>query len=332
MFTPMKVNTEKMPKSVLILQPIHEDGLDALTKMGLEIVHAPDAKRETLLRMIPDVDGLIVRTTSYRIDAEIMQASPRLKVIGRHGVGVDHIDIDAATARGICVVNTPLANSQGVAEYTIGLMLALCRFIPKANAAVCDSKWTEREKLIGDELFGCTLGIVGLGRVGTRVARIAALGFQMQVIYFDIVRKHETEAALGIKFATFAELLEEADFLTLHTPLTDKTQGLIGESALQQMKKGSYLINASRGEVVDIDALSHALATNHLAGAAIDVFPYEPFPSDHPLLSAPNVVVSPHMASHSKDSMVRMSLVAEDVARVLTGIPPVHVVVEQSGS
>lgn len=312
------------PKRVLILQPIHDAGLAALRNAGLNIVHAPDATRETLLSLIPEADGLIVRTTAYRIDAEIMNASPRLKVIGRHGVGVDHIDLAAAETRGITVVNTPLANSQGVAEYTIGLMLSVCRFIPKGDRAVREGNWSERERLVGDELFGHTLGIIGLGRVGTRVARIAALGFQMRVVYFDIIRKHETEAALGVEFASFEEVLRLADFLTLHTPLTDATRGMIDDTALGLMKQGAYLVNASRGEVVELDALARSVREGRIAGAALDVFPDEPFPADHPLLAMPEVIVSPHMASHSRDSMVRMALVAEDVARVLTGQEPLH--------
>ncbi|OQB42872.1 MAG: D-3-phosphoglycerate dehydrogenase [Candidatus Latescibacteria bacterium ADurb.Bin168] len=312
------------PRRVLILQPIHEAGLTALRNAGLEIVHAPDATRETLLRLIPEADGLIVRTTQYRIDAEVMDASPRLKVIGRHGVGVDHIDLVAAEARGITVVNTPLANSQGVAEYTIGLMLSACRFIPRGNRAVREGRWAQREELIGDELFRHTLGIIGLGRVGTRVARIAVLGFQMRVLYFDIIRKHETEAALGVEFAPFEEVLRQADFLTLHTPLTEATRGMMNGGTLALMKQGAYLVNASRGEVVEIDALARSITSGRIAGAALDVFADEPFPADHPLLAMPEVIVSPHMASHSRDSMVRMALVAEDVARVLIGQEPLH--------
>jgi len=211
-----------------------------------------------------------------------------------------------------------------VAEYTIGLMLSVCRFIPKGDRAVREGNWSERERLVGDELFGHTLGIIGLGRVGTRVARIAALGFQMRVLYFDIVRKHETEAALGVEFASFEEVLRLADFLTLHTPLTDATRGMIDDTALGLMKQGAYLVNASRGEVVELDALARSVREGRIAGAALDVFPDEPFPADHPLLAMPEVIVSPHMASHSRDSMVRMALVAEDVARVLTGQEPLH--------
>jgi len=271
--------------------------------------------------MIPDADGLIVRTTGM-IGGEVMDRAPRLKVIGRHGVGVDHIDLEAARQRGIVVVNTPEANSQGVAEYAVGLMLSACRFLPTADAAVREGRWAERERLIGAELHGHTLGIIGLGRIGSRVGRICRLGFQMRVRYYDIVRKHKEEKALGIEFASFEEVIAEADILTLHTPLTPLTRHMMNRETLSRMKQGAYLINTSRGEVVHLDALVESLRTGHLKGAALDVFPDEPLPPEHPVLRLPNVVLSPHMASHSEESMVRMSLVAEDVVRVLTGQPP----------
>jgi len=310
------------PPRVLILQPIHKAGTDALAEAGIEFVNAPDARRETLLALIGEADGLIVRTTGYRIDAEVMDRAPRLRVIGRHGVGVDHIDVRAAHDRGIVVVNTPEANSQGVAEYTVGLMLSLRRRLIDADRAVRTGKWTQRERLVGGELFGHTLGIIGLGRIGSRVGRIAKAGFQMRVLYFDIVRKHEEERALGVEFASFDEVVSQADILTLHTPLTPLTRNMMNARTIARMKPGACLVNASRGEVVEFDALVAALRSGQVSGAGLDVFPEEPPDAAHPILSLPNVVVSPHMASHSGESMVRMSLVAEDVVRVLSGKQP----------
>lgn len=306
---------------VLILQPIHEAGIAVLTRAGIQVIHAPGARRETLVRLMGDCNGLIVRTTSYRIDAEIMDQGPRLMVIGRHGVGVDHIDLDAARTRGIVVVNTPEANSQAVAEYTVGLMLSLCRSLNRADRAVREGKWSERERLVGQELHGYTLGIIGLGRIGGRVARICKLGFGMRALYYDILRKYDQEA-LGIEFAPFDEVVRQADILSLHVPLTQVTRRMMNESTMGLMKKGAYLVNAARGEVVDLDALVEALRSDRLAGVALDVFPDEPLEPEHLLLRFPNVVVSPHMASHSNGSMLRMSLVAEDVVRVLTGEEP----------
>ncbi len=310
-----------MPR-VLILQPVHEAGVRALTDAGIDAVTAPDADRATLLRMIPEFDGLLVRTTSYRIDAEVMDRAPNLRVIGRHGVGVDHIDVAAAVARGIAVVNAPEANSQGVAEYAVGLMLMVARGMRHADAAVREGDWSRREQLIGSELNGGTLGIVGLGRVGSRVARICRGGFQMRTLYYDIVRKHEFESELGVEFRSFDDVIAEADILTVHVPLTDLTRGMINGDVLSRMKTGAMLINTSRGPVVKLDTLVEAISSGHIAGAGIDVFPDEPLPTDHPILQLPQVVVSPHMASHSQMSMVRMALVAEDIARVLQGEAP----------
>ena len=312
-----------MPR-VLILQPIHDAGGRALTDAGIDAVTAPNADRGTLLDLIPEFDGLIVRTTSYRIDSEVMDRAPRLRVIGRHGVGVDHIDIAAAAARDIVVVNAPEANSQGVAEYTVGLMLMVTRHMRHGDAAVRSGNWSERERLIGGELHEHTLGIIGLGRVGSRVARICAGGFGMRVLYHDIVRKHEFERDIGVEFRSFDEVVAESDILTLHVPLTDLTRGMVGGDVLHSMRRDAILINAARGPVIDLDAVTDAVRDGTIAGAGIDVFTDEPLSPDHPALSLPGIVVSPHMASHSGESMVRMSLVASDVVRVLAGEEPRH--------
>jgi len=309
---------------VLILQPIHDAGVSALAAAGIDVIHASDASRETLLALVPTADGLIVRTTPYRIDAEVIDRAPNLRVIGRHGVGVDHIDVEEAARRGIIVVNAPEANSQAVAEYTVGLMLAVRRFILDADRAVRRGTWTDREHLVGGEMFGHTIGIIGLGRVGSRVARICAQGFLMCVRYYDIVRKLQYEQELGIECSTFDDVLAAADILTLHVPLTPLTRGMIDADALGRMKPGACLINTARGPVVELNALVTALRSGHVAGAALDVFPDEPLPPEHPILGLPRVVVSPHMASHSDESMARMSLVAEDVIRVLRGEKPTY--------
>jgi len=309
-------------KRVLILQPIDSSGVQALLDANIDVLHAPNDSRETLLAMVRDVDGLIVRTTSYRVDAEVMDRAPNMRVVGRHGVGVDNIDVDAARSRGIAVVNTPVANSQTVAEYTVGLMLSVGRFIPQADESVRQGRWGERDNLVGIELAESTLGIIGLGRIGSRVARICSLGFGMRAIYYDIVRKHEHEGTLGVEFASFDDVVRTADILTLHVPLTSQTRDMMNADRLSRMKKGAILINASRGPVVDIDALAERLATDRLAGAGIDVFPDEPLSVGHTLLTSTSVVVSPHMAAASRPSLIKMSLVAEDVVRVLTGEEP----------
>ena len=306
---------------VVLTHPIHEDGLNALTSSGLRITISPSPDRNTILSLIHDADGLLVRTAGV-FDGELMDHAPNLKVIGRHGVGVDHIDLDAARERGIVVVNTPEANSQAVAEYASGLMVSLFRFMQEADTAPRVGDWNARDRLVGTELIGRTLGIIGLGRVGSRIARICSLGFQMKVIYYDIVRKPEFERDLGVEFASFDEVVTQSDILTLHTPLTPLTRSMINEKTLASMKEGSCLLNASRGPVVDLDALVGSLQSGHLAGAGLDVFPDEPLDPSHPIMSLPNVRLSPHMASRSHESMIRMALVAEDVARVLNGEEP----------
>ena len=317
-----------MPQ-VLLTQPVHEAGIRVLESAGMEVVVAPSPDRETVLGLIGTADGMLVRTTGV-FDGDLMDHAPRLKVIGRHGVGVDHIDLAAAAARGVTVVNAPEANSQAVAEYVSGMMVSLVRFLPEAHQAVLDGEWSRREKLIGRELLGSTLGIIGLGRVGSRVARICGQGFGVNVLYYDIVRKHEFEESLGVTFASFDEVVAAADILTLHVPLTPLTRHMMNTDTISAMKRGSYLINASRGEVVDINALDAALGSGHLAGAGVDVFPEEPMPTSHPLLQRPNVVLSPHMASHSEQAVIRMSLVAEDIVRVLRGETPKHPVVPEA--
>jgi D-3-phosphoglycerate dehydrogenase / 2-oxoglutarate reductase len=309
-----------MPR-VLLTHPVHEVGLSALTSAGLAITVSPSPDRETILSLLPKMDALMVRTAGV-YDGELMDHGPNLKVIGRHGVGVDHIDIDAARERGITVVNAPEANSMAVAEYAAGLMVSLLRFLPEADQAARAHEWTARDRLIGTELFGRTVGIVGLGRVGSRIARICRLGFQMRVIYYDIDRKYDIEDELGIEFVSFDEVISQADILTLHTPLTPLTHSMMNEETLGRMKEGTWLLNTSRGRVVDLDALVATLNRGHLAGAALDVFPEEPVPADHPILTMSNVRLSPHMASRSAESMVRMSLVAEDIVRVLKGETP----------
>ncbi len=308
---------------VVLTQPINPAGMAVLRAAGLDIRLAQSASREDVYPLLSDADALLVRTNG-RYDADLFDHAPRLKVLGRSGVGVDHIDLAAAHERGIVVVNTPEANSQSVAEFTAEMMIAVSRFRLRADAAVRHGRWSEREELIGTELFGRTCSIIGLGRVGSRVARICRLGFQMRVLYYDIVRKPEYERDLDIEFTDFPTAVNAADFLTMHVPLTDLTRHMIDASVLKRMKPTAYLLNAARGEVVDTHALARALQEKSIAGAAIDVFPEEPLPTDDPLQRAPNTVFSPHMASHTADAVRRMSLVAEDVIRVLNGEPPLY--------
>src|SRR5262249_25106108 len=236
-------------------------------------------------------DGMIVRSGT-RVTAELLENPGKLRAIVRAGVGTDNIDDKAATRRGIVVMNTPSGNTISTAEHTITMLLALARQVPAADASVHQGKW-ERNKFVGTQLAGKTLGVVGLGRVGREVARRAA-GLDMKVIGFDPFLAPERAGQLGIEAVPgLDQLLPGCAFLTVHTPLTDETRGLIGARELALMKRGSRVLNCARGGIIAEDALLEALRSGHLAGAALDVFVAEP-PGAHPLLKLPNVVITPH--------------------------------------
>ena len=260
-------------------------------------------------------DALIVRSAT-KVTADVIAAGTNLKVIGRAGVGVDNVDVDAATRRGIVVANAPESNILSAAEHAVGLLLALARNIPQAHAALLDGRW-ERSKWGGVELADKTLGVLGFGRIGRLVAR-RALGLQMKVVAYDPFVSAERFRDLGAEPATFDEVLERADFVTLHLPLTDETRGSIDAEAFARMKPGARIVNAARGELVDEQALIAALESGRLAGAAIDVFASEPY--DGPLLAAPNVVLTPHLAASTEEAQDRAGvIVAEQVAAALEG-------------
>ena len=275
--------------------------------------------------MLRGADAVIVRL--FEIGAADLEQSPRLKVIAKHGVGVDNIDCDAATARGIPVVFTPKANANSVAEHTIGLMLALARNVVPASVALREGRFADRSHFIGVELAGRTLGIVGLGRIGSRVAEIAAVGLAMKVCGYDPYVAPGTYAGPAERMASLDELLAAADFLTLHVGLTAETRHLLDDRRLARIKPGCRVLNTSRGAVIDESALVRALEEGRIAGAALDVFEEEPIATDHPLCGAPNVLLTPHIASSSRESMDRMATdCAQGVLDVLQGRTPADIV------
>ncbi|MBM3213965.1 hydroxyacid dehydrogenase [Candidatus Poribacteria bacterium] len=305
---------------VLITETIHRIGTDLLEPVAdWRLSSAPDDT--TLLREVRDIDGLILRARGF-VGAEVMDAAPRLRVIGRHGVGVDNVDLDAATARGIWVVNTPEANAEAVAEHVFGVVLAFSKRIVAGDAAVRAGDWAYRNRDHGFEIHGLTLGVVGMGRVGARVAAIGALGFGQRVLYTDAVARPDAEKNLGARRVTLDELLTTSDIVTLHVPSTPDTSGMMNRERFRLVKPGAFFINASRGTVVDEPSLVEALTSGRLAGAALDVFAVEPIPPDSPFLILPNVILSPHKAGQTEESMRRMALVAEDILRVLKGEEP----------
>jgi len=255
-----------------------------------------------------------------KVTATLMDAAPRLAVVGRAGVGVDNIDVPAATARGIYVVNAPLGNIVAAAEHTIAIALALLRRVADADRSVRAGEWT-RSKFIGRELRGKTLGLVGIGRVGSEVARRAA-AFEMRVIAHDPFATEASARAAGAQLVELADLLATADVISLHTPLTEKTRNLINAETLARMKKSAVLVNCSRGEVVDIAALASALQAGTIGGAALDVFAPEPLAADSPIRGAPHTVLTPHIAGSTSEAQVNVAVdVVQQILDVLDGRP-----------
>lgn len=267
------------------------------------------------------------------IDDHVLKYFPKLKIIARYGVGYDTVDVEACTRRGIYVTYTPGILSHAVAELTIGLILCLSRRLIQADNYV-RTEWAKPEKPIfpiGIDLYGKTLGIVGLGRIGCEVA-LRAKAFNMKIIYNDVERKYEAEEVLEAKYADLETLLRGSDFVSIHVPLTPQTRGLISERELRLMKRTAYLINTSRGPVIDEDALCRALKEGWIAGAGLDVFSREPLPSNSPLIGMENVVLAPHVGTYTREARRAMALMCiENVRSALSGGIPPNLVPEQKG-
>jgi D-3-phosphoglycerate dehydrogenase / 2-oxoglutarate reductase len=305
---------------VLLFEGMHEKAI-ALLKQHAEVRMAESLDEEKLLAVVGDVDGIIIRANG-KVSRRLMQAAPRLKVVARHGVGVEAIDREAAAELGITVVNTPDANNESVAEQCVGMMIALAKRLVEADLAIRAGDWGSRYRLTGVEVFGKTLGVVGFGRIGRRVAEMCHLGLGMQVVYYDVVAYPEEEARLGAKRLALDELLGTADFVSVHLPLVPATLKIINAEKLACIRPGAYLINTSRGPVIDQAALVQALQEGKIRGAGLDVYDPEPLPADSPILKLPNVVLSPHMAAHTDEALYRMAMVAEDVLAVIAGRAP----------
>ena len=273
--------------------------------------------REELLRILPEYDALLVRS-QVQVDAEAIAAGKRLLVIGRAGVGVDNIDLPAATQAGIVVVNAPTGNTIAATEHTLALLFALARRVAAADASVRRGEW-KRAQFTGRELRGKTLGIIGLGKIGMAVAD-RARGMEMDVMGYDPFVTDDAAALHGVRLGTVAEILEVADAVTVHVPLTRTTRGMIGAAELATMKREALLVNVARGGVIDETALAEALTAGTIAGAAIDVYTQEPPPADSPLLSAPNTLLTPHLGASTEEAQTRVSVeAAEQVLEVLAG-------------
>ena len=303
-----------------IVSQIHPAGIEAAAPYA-DIETLPDAAPETLRRALSDAHAVVLRSFG-RIDADAMDAAPNLRVIARHGVGVDNVDLEAAAERGIWAVYTPEANAEAVAEHVIGSALAFQRRLVAADRAAREGDWSMRDRDYGFELLGRTIGVVGAGRIGARVAEIAARGFRMKTLYCDIAPRPDLERELGAERTELDELLERSDIVTAHAPATAETIGMFRRERFQKMKRTALFINAARGALHREPDLIEALKAGEIAGACLDVFETEPLPTDSPLTRLPNVLLSPHKAGQSERSMRSMSLVTVDALRVLRGEEP----------
>ena len=305
-----------MPK-ILVADPIAQEGVDLLgTRAEVDSKHGLTAPE--LMEILGGYDALVVRSET-KVTAEVIGAGKKLQVIARAGIGVDNIDLEAATSAGIPVVNAPTGNTVAAAEHTLALMLALARNIPEAHRSVKGGEW-RRSAFMGIEVRNKTLGIAGLGRVGTEVAR-RAQSFGMRLVGYDPFISPDHANRLGVELLTLDEMLAQSDFVTLHTPLTDGTQQMISARQLALIKPGARLINVARGELIDEAALLEALDGDRLAGVALDVFSQEP-PGDNPLLSHPKVVATPHLGASTQEAQREVAIeAAEQVLAVLAGEP-----------
>jgi D-3-phosphoglycerate dehydrogenase len=305
-----------MPK-VLISDPIAKEGIELLQTRA-EVQVKVGLRQEELLRIVGEYDALVVRSET-KVTAEVINAGKRLQVIARAGIGVDNIDVEAATKAGIAVVNAPTGNTVAAAEHTVALMLALSRNIPSAHQSVKGGEW-RRSAFLGVEVKNKALGIVGLGRVGSEVAK-RAQSFGMRLLAYDPFVTPEYARRLGVELLPLERMLAESDFVTLHTPLTDSSRNMISRRELGLMKQGARLINVARGELIDEAALLEALGSDKLSGVALDVFAKEP-PGDNPLLSHPKVVATPHLGASTQEAQREVAVeAAEQVLAILSGLP-----------
>jgi len=302
---------------ILVADKILDEGIRILkTEPGIEFDLKTNLTKDELIRIIPDYDAIIVRSRT-KVDEKLIAQANRLKLIGRAGSGLDNVDIDCATRKGIAVMNAPLGNTLAVAEYTMAMLLSLCRHVPLAHISLKSCEWN-RSRFMGIQLHGKTIGILGFGRIGKEVA-LKCKAFGMQVIAFDPFINVEQAEKLGVELVDFDRLLEDSDFISIHTPLTNQTRNLISSAEVKKMKDGVRIINCARGGICDEVALYNALQSGKIAGAAIDVFEQEP-PVDSKLLELDNVIVTPHIGAHTQEAQKDVSVqIAKQIIDALKG-------------
>jgi len=296
---------------VLVTDTIADSGLEILRAADdVDLVYRPGLKGEELLKEVAQSDALITRSGTA-VTEELVNAGNRLRIVGRAGVGLDNVDVDACTARGILVINAPTANVMSATEHTMAMLLALCRNIPEAHASVKRGEW-KRSKFMGTELDRKTLGVIGLGKIGTRIT-VRAKAFGMRVIAYDPYIVDSVYVGVAAEKVTLDQLLAQADIITVHTPLTDETRGMIGPAEFGKMKDGVMVLNIARGGIYEERALADALDSGKVSGAAVDVYTQEPPAPDHPLLTAKNIILSPHIGANTIEAQDRVAVTTSEM-------------------
>ena len=305
---------------ILLLENMDEKGVKFLEEKA-DIFYVDKHDDKTITSALLGKDAVIKRDRGF-ITKKMLEKCPTVKAVGRHGVGLDTIDVKGAEELGVYVVNTPYANVEAVGEHNIGLMLAIAKPILKVDKTLREGDWDYGHYLVGEELYNKKAGIIGLGKIGYRTAEICRKGFNMEICYFSRTRNKKAEKQLGVKFVSIKELCRISDFIILALPLNKETEKFFDKEKFALMKPSAYFINSSRGPIVDEEALIDALKGNKIAGAGIDVFAQEPPAKDNPLFKLDNVVVTPHSAANTKNAMIAMSMVVEDIIKILEGKEP----------
>jgi D-3-phosphoglycerate dehydrogenase len=303
---------------VLVSDPLAKEGVDILKKSNLEVTEVSKLSEDQLVKKIKGYDAIIVRSGTT-VTKKIIEASNKLKVIGRAGVGLDNVDVAAASKKGIVVMNAPSGNTISTAEHAFSLMLSLSRNIPQANVSIKEGKW-DRKKFMGVELYGKTLGIIGMGRIGTEFAK-RALSFGMKILAFDPFLTKEKAGLINVEPVGLDDLLKGSDFITIHTPLTPETKHILDGKAFKKMKKGVRIINAARGGIIDESALAKSIKSGKVAGAALDVFETKKKPPvDSPVVNMENIVATPHLGASTAEAQVNVAIdMARSVSDALLG-------------
>jgi len=312
---------------VLLFEPMHAEGTKLLEEK-CDVIYADSLEEVNLIEQARNVDAIVIRARGS-VSRALMDSASRLKVVGRHGVGLENIDLMAAKGHGIEVVYTPAANAQSVAEHFVGLALMLAKKLRLGDMGLRAGNWSSRYELIGRELYGKSLGVAGLGRIGKLTAGICHNGFGMSVLYYDVISFPEAEQELDAKRVDLNALFREADFISINMPLLPQTRGIINADLLKLMKPTAFLINMARGPLWNEADVVRALEENWFAGVGSDVFEEEPSPADNPLFRMENFVGTPHMAAHTEEGMLRMSMVSRDIVAVLEGRKPEFPVPEE---